>query len=70
MKGVCRLLKSADRGYLFFLLFFIQFYANLQRALGKAIGRGRALRSFKVIQGHRDWYQSKAPMRFAISLSM
>jgi len=27
----------------------------------------RAIKAFKVIQGHRDRYQSKARMRFLIS---
>jgi len=37
---------------------------------GKAIGWDVALRSFKVIQGHRNWYQSQARMRFSISLPL
>jgi len=27
----------------------------------------RAIAAFKVIQGHQDWYQSKACMRLPIS---
>jgi len=37
------------------------------REITQPLGLLRRSRSFKVIQGHRVWYQSKAHMRLLIS---
>jgi len=43
----------------------VNFYAVLPD--GTRIRRNDAITPFKVIQGHRFWYQSKAHVRFPIS---
>ena len=45
--------------------------SSTQRGPEKSyIGRDSALRQFKVISGHPNWYQSKAQVRFPISLPL
>jgi len=42
-------------------------FARSDSAVTPSETRSRAITAFKVIQGHRGRYQSKAPMRFPIS---
>jgi len=43
-------------------------YRWLENLSNSAIKRKiMAITAFKVVQGHRGWYQSKARMRFSIS---
>ena len=46
----------------------VNFYAVRRKLLQFAqITQNNAITPFKVIQGHRFWYQSKAHIRFSIS---
>ena len=49
-----------------FMLLILQVYFHLSGPEERHIEQGGALRSFEVILGHRNWYQSKVRMQFLI----
>ena len=62
---ICTLLKSTDPGPSFFAGDTVgtSSFTSTESAPKKSyIAQGGALRPFKIIQDHRNWYQSKARM--------
>jgi len=62
---ICTSLKSTVPGLSFCRWHYVYILFYTANAGNK---EGGALLSFKVIRGHRNWYQSKAGMQFLISL--